>query len=235
MLRIWVSCLLLLQAGAALAGPWPRQEKTVFLSISTEHDRDGNSYTGLYGEYGLSARSTLGLELGRASAGEVSALLWLQRALDDGTGANRWTVSSGVGVIERDGELVPLGQVGVAWGRGLDRLPGGGWISVEARLKVTAETESVILRQGMTVVEYGYLTPEYTAKADVTLGWNATPKMMLINQLRLEDRKDMAFSAKLGASIVRDIGGPVKLELGVIAPVAGEGEYALRAGTWFAF
>ena len=71
-------------------------------------------------------------------------------------------------------------------------------------------------------------------KTDVTLGWNASSSMMLINQLRLEDRDDTGFSAKLASSVVRDI-GPVKIELGVVMKLSGEGEHAVKIGTWFKF
>ena len=76
-------CLALLIAGSvAEAGPWPREKGEIFLSFSEERDREGNSYTGLYGEYGLNPRSTLGFELGHSNAGETSAMIWWQRALD---------------------------------------------------------------------------------------------------------------------------------------------------------
>lgn len=231
-------------AGPALAGPWPRAEDRTFLSLSSELDRDDNSYTSLYGEYGVTPRSTFGFELGHASAGENSALLWLQRSLDHGEGPNRWTVSAGAGMIERDGAYMPLGQIGSSWGRGFDsmpllrRIPGGGWVGVDARVKVAGEIKDEeeirqLVSEGASALNY--LTAETTSKADVTLGWNATDSLMLINQIRLEDRKDTGFSGKLATSIVRDLAGPAKIELGAIAPLSGEGEPAVKLGTWLEF
>ena len=239
-------CLALLLAGAgtAHAGPWPREKGTVFLSFSEERDRQGNSYTGLYSEYGMNARDTLGFEMGRSNAGETSAMIWWQRALDKGAGPDRITISTGMGVLQRDGELVPLAQVGASWGRGWDSLPvlrgirGGGWLAIDAHLKVAApmkDQEELAAMAGQGGGLLSYLTPEMTAKIDATLGWHATSSMMLINQLRMENRDDIGFSGKLATTLVRDLGGPAKGELGVILPIWGEGEPAVKLGVWLTF
>ncbi|SMO87884.1 hypothetical protein [Paracoccus laeviglucosivorans] len=236
-----LAVFLILLAHPALAGPWPREEGGVFLSFSGERDRDGNSYAGLYTEYGLSPRTTLGLELGRANAGETNVMIWWQRALDRGQGANRFTISSGLGAVQRDGEVMPVAQMGAAWGRGLDGLPllqhipGGGWLAVEGRVKVAGATETARIDQGLTSVEIAYLTPETTTKAEVTLGLRPFDRLMLINQFRFEKREDTGFSSKLATSVVRDLWGPAKVELGVITPLSGQGEEAVKLGTWFEF
>ena len=58
---------------------------------------------------------------------------------------------------------------------------------------------------------------------------------MLVNQLRLEERDDTGFSSKLVVSVVGDLLGPAKLELGGIGPLSGQGEQAIKIGTWFEF
>lgn len=242
--RIFCCLALMLLAGTAAAGPWPREQGGVFLSFSEERDHEGNSYTGLYGEYGLNARDTLGFELGHSNAGETSAMLWWQRALDRGEGPNRFTVSTGIGALQRDAEVVPLAQMGASWGRGLDsvpmlnRLPGGGWLAVDARLKIAAKMKGQAQLADLAGQNPGfldYLTPETTAKLDVTFGWHARSSMMLINQLRMEHRDDTGFSGKLATSVVHDIAGPAKGELGLVVPLWGDGEAALKYGLWVAF
>ncbi|MBA4491258.1 hypothetical protein H1S04_10850 [Paracoccus sp. S1E-3] len=239
-------CLLLLVAGAgaAGAGPWPREKGTAFLSFSEEGDREGNSYAGLYGEYGMNARDTLGFEIGRSSADETSAMIWWQRALDRGAGPDRITISTGMGVLQRDDELVPLAQIGVSWGRGWDSLPllrgirGGGWLAVDARLKVAAQMKDqaeLAKLAGQNAGLLSYVTPDVTAKVDATLGWHATSSMMLVNQLRLEHRDDIGFSGKLAATLVRDLVGPAKGEMGMVLPLWGDGEQAVKLAVWFAF
>ena len=232
--------LALLSGGTAQAGPWPRQEGGGFLSLSVEQDRNDNRYSGLYAEYGLTARNTLGFELGQTE-GEASAMLWLQRALDRGEGANRWVMSLGLGAIRRDGAYHPVGQVGSSWGRGFDsipvlnRVPGGGWLAVDARFKIAGIQQDIDFGPDVIAEDVTYLTPEMTSKAELTLGWHATSSMMLINQFRMEDRDDTGFSGKLATSVVHDLFGPSKLELGIVAPLSGPGENAIKIGTWLEF
>lgn len=243
-MRVVLFLLAAVLAGGASAGPWPRDAGGVFLSLSAEGDRHGNGYLGFYGEYGLTPRRTLGLELGHSKAGENAALIWLQTVLGGGGGPDRWTGSLGFGALERTGEYLPVGQLGLAWGRGWDALPvlrdlpDGGWLSVEARLKVTAaprdETAMIEkLEEGAGLL--AYITPESSAKLDVTLGWHVSASRMFINQLRFEDRNDTGFSLQLASSVVQQVAGPLRLELGLVAPLSGQAEVALRLGTWLEF
>lgn len=227
--------LVLSLSSAALAGPWMRDSKAAFLSFSSEIDRDGNSYTGLYAEYGLNDRNTLGFELGYTNVGETSVMIWLQRRLDGGEGPNRLTYSTGFGAFMRDGQAFPMGQAGIAWGRGFEDFLGGGWMTIEAKIKVAGKPQSVVYVQGLTRTEAIFLTPETTTKIEATLGLRPTDSIMFINQLRLEDRRDVDFSAKLATSLVYDWNGPAKLELGLIIPITGPGEMALKIGTWVEF
>lgn len=231
---------LVAQAGTVLAGPWPREEGAVFISVSSEQDRSDNRYDSLYAEYGLSPRNTLGLELGHTE-GESNALLWWQRALDDGSGPNRWTVSMGIGAIQRDGRTHPMGELGGNWGRAFDTLPvlklvpGGGWLALETRFKMAAITQEIDFGPNVIADETTYLTPESTSKAEATIGWHVSDRLMLINQFRFEDRQDDGLSSKLAVSAVQDLIGPAKVELGLIEPLSGPGERAVKLGAWFGF
>ncbi len=231
---LWLVGLLLFMQGGE-AGPWAREEGEVFLSLSAEHDRAGSTYSSLYGEYGLGPRKTLGVELGYTDQGETTALLWLQTTLDKPEWANRFAVSAGLGAVERDGVYTPLGQIKAGWGRGIEALPGGGWISAEASFRVTGTFETARVRQGWVTYETTYLTPEKSGKAEVTLGFRPRDSLMLINQLRLEQRDDTGFSGSLAISTVYDAPGPAQIEMGFVAPVMGQGEEAIKLGTWLAF
>ena len=57
----------------------------------------------------------------------------------------------------------------------------------------------------------------------------------MVNQLRLEARKGTDFSATLASSVVYDLTGPARLEVGLVAPLAGPSEPAIRIGTWLEF
>lgn len=232
---ILVALLVGLLPAAVQAGPWPREAGRSFLSLTHERDRAGNAHTGLYAEYGLSRRRTLGAEIGHADVGETTAMLWYQRSLDGGTGPHRLSWSMGLGAIRRDGEVLPTSQVALMWGRGLQGPWDGGWMTAEARVRVSGKSETVRMRQGLSVVEYAYLTPEVLTKLDLTLGLRPTPRWAVVNQLRLESASDRDFSAKLATSLVYDLPGPARIEAGVIAPLTGPGKAALKVGTWLEF
>lgn len=237
-----ICCLaaLVLLALPAGAGPWARDPGRAFLAFSVEQDRDDNRHSGLYSEYGLNAGNTLGFELGR-TRDETTLLVWWQRVLGRPESPNRWAVSLGLGAIQRDGRYHPMGQFATAWGRGFDsipllrRIPGGGWVAVETRSRIAAITREYPEEPNVIWEDPTYLTPETTHKLDLTLGWHARENLMLINQFRFEQRDDTGFSGKLAVSVVRDLWGPAKLELGLIEPLTGQGERAIKLGTWVEF
>ena len=234
--RLLCACLAwLLAATVALAGPWPRDPGHSFVALTGEQDRAGNSHAGFYAEYGLARRRTLGLEISHTDVGETSAMAWYQRSLDNGQGQNRLSWSMGIGAIRRNGEVLPQSQVALMWGRGFSGLWDGGWLTAEARVRVAGKTEEVTMRDGLTQVEYAYLTPEVVGKLDLTIGIRPGPSWALVNQMRLETRKDTDFSAKLASSVVYDLSGPARLEIGVVAPLAGPSEAAIKIGTWLEF
>lgn len=233
----WPLCLSILALVAppmAQAGAWPREAGTVFVATGAERDRDGNSYASLYAEYGLSPRTTVGVELGHTTVGETTALVWAQRPLDDGKGAHRFSVGFGLGAVWRDGAIEPLAQTTLAWGRGFDSRLAAGWLSARGSLRIALSPADVSMAPA-DPTEAAFLTPETSVKSELTLGLHAREGLMLINELWFEDRDDVAFSAKLATSAVVDIAGPLKLQLGVIEPLRGPGESSVRLGSWVTF
>ncbi|TBN38689.1 hypothetical protein EYE42_12415 [Paracoccus subflavus] len=236
--RVILACAALsglVSVPAAWAGPWAREAGQAFVSVTREQDRAGNAHTGLYAEYGLTRRRTLGVEIGYTDVGETTAMLWYQRSLDKETGPNRLSWSMGIGAIRRDGRVLPSSRIALMWGRGLQGPWEGGWLTAEGRITVSGKAESLRTRQGLTGVEYAYLTPEVVTKLDLTWGLRPSPAWAVVNQLRVEAARDRDLSARLATSLVRDVPGPAQIEAGVIAPLAGPGEPALKIGTWLEF
>lgn len=231
-------------AGAAAAGPWPRAVKDLFLSYSCERDGRGSGYCGLYAEYGLRPNLMLGVEIGRSSAGEANGMLWLQRPLDRGDGPNRLAAGLGVGALRRDGRYLPQVQLALGLGRNFDSLPflrampGGGWLSVEARYRVAGAARddlelAELAAQGAGLLRY--LTPESQAKGEITLGWHAAERLILVGQFRLEKRQDTGAGTALAITVVRDLPGPLSIEMGLVEPLSGPGARAVKLGSWIAF
>lgn len=221
-------------AGPASAGPWPRDDGAILLILSQERDTAGNGFTGLYAEYGLSPRDTLGLELGRNSFGDSSLLLWLQRGFS--FGKLRFASSLGLGLSQQDTEFRPLAQLGLSLGRGFDTRFGAGWLAADTRFLVIARPVSETVRLNATnEVNYLYLAPETGVEADLTLGLKPRDGIMLIGQLRMEQPEKGDFAASASASVVRDLGRRAKVELGIVGPLTGEGEPSLKLAAWLSF
>lgn len=225
--------LVMICPAIATAGPWPREVGRTFLSATVERNRVGNSYASVYGEYGLTPRTTLGTELGRADQGETSAILWVQRALDGGQGPNRVVMQAGAGAIRRAGDTRPVLQSALSWGRGFDRW-GGGWMTAQLLAKMTGGDPDPRAPSEPSFAT-SFLTAKRVIKTDLTLGLRPRKGLMVINNLWLEDRQDEAFSAKLASSLVFDIPGPAQVELGLVQPVQGDAERAIRLGSWIEF
>ncbi|MDP3340814.1 hypothetical protein [Frigidibacter sp.] len=235
-------CLLLLLGAlclspiAAAAGPWPRAKGDLFLSFSHETagetGKDGAGWTALYAEYGLTPRWTLGLDLGNGE-GKQTGLIFLQRAVGRQDGPGRLAFSSGIGVETGDAPQA-YGMMGGAWGRSLGTPLGPGWLAVEPQLRM-----GVGLSQDwpptLVLDVDGTLLTTASAKLDLTLGATARPGLIVMGQLQMERVVDGETTARLTASAVREVGRRGKLLLGVSAPVQGEGDTALKLGTWLEF
>ncbi|WP_145107593.1 hypothetical protein [Cereibacter sediminicola] len=225
---------LLCAAAPAASGPWAREKGGVFLTLSQQQDGAGDSWTGLWAEYGLTERITLGLDAGRSAQGDGKLILWAQKAWE--RGPHRIAASAGVGASLLAGEVAPLVQVGGGWGRGITTRFGPGWLAAEARAVVTARGVTFSQQvNARTVATYSYLLPETSAKAEITFGLRPHDRIMWIEQLQFEQGRETGFDARLASSLVYDLSTPLKLELGVILPVSGRADPALKLGIWLDF
>ena len=234
-----LQCLLAalcLVAGAASAGPWPRAKGDLFLSFSHETAGETGSesggWTSLYAEYGLTPRWTLGFDLGSGGDTQIG-MIFLQRAVGKQDGPGRLSLSSGLG-LQTGAAPQAFGTMGAAWGRSLGTPLGPGWVAVEPQLRMGVALTDEWPPTLVLDVDGTVLTTA-SAKLDLTLGATVRPKLMVMGQLQMERVLEGETTARLTASAVRDVGRRGKLQLGVSAPVQGEGDAALKLGTWLEF
>ncbi|WP_041669196.1 hypothetical protein [Cereibacter sphaeroides] len=219
---------------SGLAGPWARETGRVFLTLSQQQDGAGESWTGLWAEYGLTPRITLGLDAGRSGRGDGKLILWAQKAWE--RGPHRIAASAGLGAVRLEGALAPLAQLGGAWGRGIETRFGPGWLALEMRGIVTGRNVTLEQRlDAQTVATVAFLVPETSAKAELTLGLSPRDRLKVIEQLQLEYGRDSGFDARLATSLVYDLARPTKLEMGLILPIESASEPALKLGLWLEF
>ena len=229
-MRAYAAALILalaLSAGPAQPGPWPREAGTGFLSLSHSLSEDrarpgrpASGYSAVYGEYGLGAGLTLGLDAGRGEAyGDWSALLFLRRPLDGGHGPHRFAAEFGVGRIGADGaDPQAVLRPGLSWGRGMETAWGDGWATLES------------------YAEYRLNDEETALKADLTLGVKPGPDRMLILQFQSGDYPGARPYLRLAPSYVHRLGrGETFLEIGLKAGLAGDETQGLKLGLWRSF
>ncbi|MEM7075090.1 MAG: hypothetical protein AAGA28_15840 [Pseudomonadota bacterium] len=216
--RILLTVLGALLAQPGLAGPWPRDEGTQFLSLSIEADRDAVSdqgqgvFGGLYYERGLRNALTFGLDLGSETTEDPKAIAFLRWPVGRRDGRSRLAVEVGAGLYDGKGAVRP----GLSWGRGIMRGQIPGWLSVDSRL---------VLQSGLD----GLL------ETDVTFGLKPTDHTMVILQLQTGQPGTGDFYAKIAPSWVYQYRPGRRVELGLVAGVTGNTELRLKLGLWREF
>lgn len=237
MLRTLALIILCLTAPSALAGPWPRAKGESFLSFALEYS-DSRDYAGLYAEYGLTEKLTLGLDLGGTSSTAKKAIAFARWPVGNTKGALRMAAQLGLGygerwrtppfklVIKGGGPLPPLPgprpemqpilQTGFSIGRGLKLLGHNGWITLDTR----AEMDD-------------HLAAHYAA--DATIGLTVPKGHKLILQVQTGSTATGASWAKLAPAYVLQLSDRQHLEMGLVAGVAGDTDIAARLGLWQRF
>ncbi len=231
-MRLAMILMLLLWPSLSVAGAWPREKGGVFLSFSTTTRPSAQTHAtqidelahsaenSLYAEYGLTPRITLGFDgMMTDSTSYGQALIFARVALGDQAARNRYAASFGVGqfidtVIDTDhleAEHTTLTRLGLHYGRGLAR----GWIGADAYATQKSDGTSL--------------------KLDATWGLKPWDRWMFIAQVQAGQPAEGDSYANFAPSVVWKMTDRVSLEVGLVQPLQGEGEPALKLGSWTEF
>lgn len=237
MRRILVSLMLAALAGPVSAGAWPREKGTAFVSISHAASTGTqtlltpfmtiSNYTGLYAEYGLTERLTLGLEAGfgsspedeEADAYDVEAgSVFLRHPLWSDDSGHRTAIQLGFGRISETSRedqirIIPA----LAWGYGFESRWGGGWMGIEASADIRRPSGEVVW------------------KADATLGLKPTDSWMGILQVQTGLYPEADPLIRIAPSVVRKLGTRLNLQLGAFAGIEGDDSVGAKAALWITF
>jgi hypothetical protein len=222
--------LLALAATEAAAGAWPRPKGETFISIATRQStgartlvaavQDIDSYNSIYVEHGLTDRLTVGLDAGqgRGPDEEIAAALVFARLPVWSPGEHRLAADLGFGLLEDevDGTETRI-RPGLAWGRGFESRWGGGWLGMEASW------------------EYRLPTGDNAIKVDFTAGLKPTDRWMTILQLQTGAFPGSDPIARLAPSVVRRLGARTHLQVGGLAPLAGDDAWGATLALWLTF
>ena len=161
--------------GAALAGPWLREEGSTFLSFSFEAPQEGEGWASVYAERGVRPWLTLGVDAGRAAErGEGQALAFGRLELGPQGDASRQAFELGIGARLDEGETPrPALRAGLSWGRGFETRFGPGWVAVDGSVTgygsfATAAEDGLAVKLDAT---FG-VRPNEDSQATLQLFWS---------------------------------------------------------------
>lgn len=227
-LSILIACLLtvalVLTAAPAHAGAWPREKGTFFVSgnatFSWPKDIDTlvnnapvSEYFGLFAEYGLTRRLTLGVDLGKSSFGSYKTLVFLRAPLRNRDSGAKIAVELALGQIASH----PVVRPGLSVGYGFELGRTTGWLSAE----------------GMAEHAWDVGSTDY--KLDLTFGltFPSGRKVVLQAQSGMPDSANPY--VKFAPSVILPVGKTTHAEFGVILGIDGDGTFGLKAGFWQTF
>ncbi len=133
----------LVLATPAAAGAWLRDKGEGFLSLSGTARAGaagvGTFETGLYVDFGLFRRLTLGLDVDQTPDGSGHALVFARLPLGPTTGRRRMALELGLGAHHAGGQWAGMGKATLSWGLGFAG-PGGGWLALDSAVEMRAAT-----------------------------------------------------------------------------------------------
>lgn len=211
MLRL-AMILWMVLSGPSFAGAWPRGKGNVFVAGST-YIMPGGTYAGIYAEWGLSDRLTLGLDLGRGVSGQEKAIVFARAPVIETRNGHRIAWEVGAGVIAEHTVIRP----GLSWGKGIDWAGRSGWAALDLAVEVRTQTLAI------------------DAKADLTLGLTITDARKIMVQLQAGAQHGDDPFLRLVPSVTFALSDRTKLEIGISQSLLGQGETGIKAALWFTF
>ncbi|QFS81443.1 hypothetical protein FIU97_01170 [Roseivivax sp. THAF40] len=218
-LVLLLACTFGLLPASAIAGAWPREKGTGFVSTVTylswpqnyllwESYAPETRYDTLYLEYGLTARWTVGLDLGRSVSGAEKVVAFARRPLARPDAWLQIAAEIGAGQIDGDTVLRPGLSLGYGWD--------GGWVNADL------------------LAEHFSDRSETDVKLDLTYGRTLGRHKLMMQVQAGKQAGDEAF-VRLVPSIVTPIWRKVSLEIGATYGVTGDESMGLKLGIWTEF
>ena len=208
-----------LWAAAAPAGPWPRERGEAFVALT---GRAGVAE--LYGEYGLSAGLTLGVQATMPQGRRLPDVdLTARQLMWRGAGGAVISAFAGAGLrgVEVEGatETAQVLRGGLGWGRGFGSGLGQGWVSVVAEAQAGE----------------GPMVPAWRAvKVDATAGVRPGGRWLAMIQLQGHHRAGQGTDLRVEPTLGLEF-GRATLVLQPSVDLRGPADARLSAGLWLRF
>jgi hypothetical protein len=205
-------------APMAQAGPWPREKGHAFLSFGGLSEIDEttgtiSTYSTLYGEYGLTEKATLGLDLGTDQRRSSKAVVFLRLPVRPDTHTTKIAAEMGFGVEDGSAAIRP----GLSIGRGYTLGKRNGWMTADSRTVLFKDFKDTLF------------------ESDLTLGLSATKRIKMILQLQTGVPVNDTSYIRFAPSVVFKRKTGRYIEFGATAGIVGIKGLGLKIGSWFEF
>jgi len=210
----------MIAAQSAHAGAWLRDPDSGFLSVSATMRHLGDfwqSENGLYGEYGLAPRLTLGVDINEKPGIAGHVLLFARVPVGPADRRTKVAVELGLGAHHWQGQWGAMIKPGVSVGRGFTNRWGDGWFNVDAAL------------------EFRHPNPDPAFKLDAALGLFSGRRIRPLLQFESTyvQGKPLAWTASPWVLI--DGRNDTTWLIGLERKTAGQTSLGLRIGHWRSF
>ena len=221
MQRITLLLMLLLWPALAAAGPWPRDEGTLFIAaggnflLSEGAELPVHYDPTLYAEYGLRPRLTLGADLYTADTGRIASV-FVFVAADIAPEDAQLRRMAGVGLGYRrnpDGSEEALIRPSLSVGQGLPN----GWLAFDGS------------------ATWGLSDRTWRPKGDFTWGRSWTDRLTTTFQIQTGTGFSGDHYAKISPTVVWSLTPAIKVNLGAVQALTGDRGGALKFETWLTF
>lgn len=220
---LW-AVLICWMAVSAQAGAWPREQGSVFISVSTDQARSQ-----IYAEYGMRGDWTLGTEVSMPHGRRLPDItqfihhpVWRGGGgaiLSAGAAIELRETTAAIAFPQLKGVSETAVRAGLFWGKSLETRFGNGWATIDAQVEKLVTTD--------------WLGEGLTYKLDIGLGVKPIDKLMLMAQAQLWRRGDTQ-NLRLETSAAWALGRThlvVSPSVGVIGPKAAR----VKLGVWVEF
>lgn len=207
-------------AAPAAAGAWLRESGAGFLSVSTiarTTPAGREAETGLYAEYGVRPRLTLGLDVNERPGAAGHALIFLRRPIETGSPATRLAAELALGGHHVAGRWSGMTRLSLSLGREFSGPLASGWVNLDA----VAE-----LRGG--------LSPPFF-KLDATFGLSSGPRLRPLVRLESVARPGMRTALTLTPAVMIEGHGGLTWVLGLERKFTPVRSIGIRLELWQKF
>ncbi|KIN63328.1 hypothetical protein Z946_2198 [Sulfitobacter noctilucicola] len=215
-LAVWM-----MSVSTASAGAWLREEATGFVSLSFGATQFSETTNGLYLEYGVSPKTTVGLDISTFTNSQNVrngfGNLFLRRALGPSDKPSKFSYEIGIGGLWGNEMQRPTLKSGLSWGRGFQVKDRNGWVNIDGAFV------------------YEPTLGEHITKLDGTLGIGFSQLTTGLFEVNISHQNEELYGAFEPSVLFKPAKSLFQIKVGAQIPFEEQKKTALKLGIWHNF